>query len=254
MFDPKLAKKRTLSLAIATAQKRQVSLQDAPVAVSAFSSDQIQAFNFFNSQDISAQTPNLYMAPSGGGNPLSPQVYIRGQGQNAINITNDPSIGTYIDDIYVAKDSGSVIELVDIERIEVLKGPQGTLYGRNTTGGAIKIFSVRPDPSAGYTGWVTGNVGNYDMTRVQGAINIPVNETFALRYAGSYHDRGGYTETSYLDDLQQVVRKDETNDLETQYHRLNALWNSTDRLSFFASAYYVESEINGHLNRNLSGD
>src|SRR6056297_2285005 len=106
MFDPKLAKKRTLSLAIATAcgfigpavsaqgleevivtaQKRQVSLQDAPVAVSAFSSDQIQAFNFFNSQDISAQTPNLYMAPSGGGNPLSPQVYIRGQGQNAINI------------------------------------------------------------------------------------------------------------------------------------------------------------------------
>ena len=245
---------QALEEVLVTAQKRTVNLQDTPVAVSAFSGDQIQAFNMQSSQDIAAKTPNLYMAPSGGGLPLSQQVYIRGQGQNAINITNDPSIGTYIDDIYVSKDSGSLIELVDIERIEVLRGPQGTLYGRNTTGGAIKIFSVRPDPAAGYTGWVTANGGNYGKARVQGAINLPLSDTFALRYAGSYHERDGYTDTFYLDALGQPVRKENTNDLESQFHRLNAQWNATDDLSFFASGYYVDAKINGHLSRNLAGD
>ncbi len=239
---------------VVTAQKREVSAQDTPVAVSSFSSEDLRSFNLFDSRDISAKTPNLFMGPSGGGLPLSQQVYIRGQGQNGVNISTDPSIGTYIDGIYVAKDSGSLVELVDIERIEVLRGPQGTLYGRNTTGGAIKMFSVRPDPNAGVTGWIRGTGGDYGRIRTQGAVNIPLSPNFALRYSGAYHNRDGYTETSYLDARQQPARKQDTNDLDSQFHRINALWDASDRMTVFVSLYTVQTEINGHLNRNLAGD
>ncbi len=136
----------------------------------------------------------------------------------------------------------------------MLKGPQGTLYGRNTTGGAIKFHSVKPDPTGEFGGWVRANAGNYGKVRVQGAVNIPLSGTFALRYAGSYHDRDGYTTTYYLDGRQQLVAERESDDLEAHYHRLNALWEPADSVTVFASGYYVDAEINGHLNRNLSGD
>lgn len=251
--DGDAASSGSLPEVVVTAQKREGSLQSTPVSVTAISGQEMLKSGILDTMELDRLTPNLDVTRSGGGHPFSPQVGLRGQHQNALNITNDPSVGLYIDDIYVGKDVGSITDFFDVQRIEVLKGPQGTLYGRNTPGGAIKYISNRPDLS-GMSGLVRAGYGDYDDLKLQGMINIPMGGNAAIRYAGSYREHDGYTETTYYDPFLQPVRTEKTDDLTSQLHRFSFLTQPSENLSLLLVADYHDKKSNGYLSYNTAGE
>ncbi|MFC7047905.1 TonB-dependent receptor plug domain-containing protein, partial [Emcibacter nanhaiensis] len=124
-----------------TARKREEGLQSAPIAISAFTGDSLEYRGVTDVGEIAQFTPNLSFQnnPSFGGASNSAAIYIRGVGQKEFLPTVDPGVGLYVDGVYIARSVGGILDLIDVERVEVLKGPQGTLFGRNTIGGAISI-------------------------------------------------------------------------------------------------------------------
>ncbi len=134
---------------IVTARRREERLQEAPLAISALSGNALEQMNIRTSDNLDARIPNLSLSPSPGGAASTLVAYIRGIGEYAPNFTNDSSVGIYVDGVYHARMSGNLTELNDIERIEVLRGPQGTLFGRNTTGGALNIVTRAPADDPG---------------------------------------------------------------------------------------------------------
>lgn len=131
---------------VVTAQKRTENLQDTPIAVTAFNAQALANKNVEDISGIAAFTPNLQFdstAPLSGASSAA-IVFIRGVGKSGYQVTDDPGVGTYIDGVYVSSSVGGVLDVLDVERIEVLRGPQGTLFGRNTIGGAISVTTKRP--------------------------------------------------------------------------------------------------------------
>lgn len=133
---------------VVTAQKREESLQDTPISLAAFSGDQLDQFGIDDLGDITARTPNVDITPFPNSRS-SLVIFMRGVGNNDSQTTQDPAVGVYIDGVYVGRSVGLTSDVADLARIEVLRGPQGTLYGRNTTGGAINMISARPDEEFG---------------------------------------------------------------------------------------------------------
>ena len=174
----------SLEEVVVTARKREESLQDVPVAVSSFSADDLAAFNMSDTKELAAFTPSLFIETNSANNLSSAKTTIRGQVQTDSLSTVDPSVGWYIDDIYLARTTGTVASMFDLERVEVLKGPQGTLYGRNTTGGATKLITTKADPSAPLSGFATATLGNLGTKKYGGAVNLPiVEDMLAVRLA-----------------------------------------------------------------------
>lgn len=128
---------------VVTAQKRAESLQDTPISLAAFSSDQLEQFGVVNLGDITARAPNVDITPFPNSRS-SLIIFMRGVGNNDSQSTQDPAVGVYFDGVYVGRSVGLTKDVADLERVEVLRGPQGTLYGRNTTGGAINMISAKP--------------------------------------------------------------------------------------------------------------
>ncbi|MGI9229036.1 MAG: TonB-dependent receptor plug domain-containing protein, partial [Gammaproteobacteria bacterium] len=129
-----------------TARKREESLQDTPISVTAFTGDMLEQQQIDDLDGVASSTPNLefdYSSTFSGANAGS--VYMRGIGQIDFTLTTEPGVGIYLDGVYISQSIGSVLNLVDIDTVEVLRGPQGTLFGRNTIGGAINVRSKRPD-------------------------------------------------------------------------------------------------------------
>ncbi len=131
---------------VVTARKRSESLQDVPMAVSAFNSAQLQDAQVTGMEDLQRMTPNITLTETGGLQAGSIAVFVRGIGNDP---QFDQGVGIYVDDVYYNRATGSLLEVYDVERIEVLKGPQGNLYGRNTIGGAIKYISREPSEVRG---------------------------------------------------------------------------------------------------------
>src|SRR5690606_1401390 len=127
---------------VVTAQRRAQSLQDVPIAISAFQSGDLDAFDFTDPSAIAAQVPNLQV--SGAYNQSKPIFALRGISFKSFNATDSQAVGIYNDEVYIASRSGQLFQMFDLERVEVLRGPQGILYGRNTTGGAINFVSRKP--------------------------------------------------------------------------------------------------------------
>jgi len=150
----------TLDAVKVTARKREETLQDVPVAVTAFTPDVLDRLNISDLGDIGAQVPNLTLYAARGSTSTI-TAYIRGIGQSDPLWGVDPGVGVYIDDVYVARPQGALLDVVDVERIEVLRGPQGTLYGKNTIGGAIK-YITRGLPQD-TTGSASVTLGNYNQ-------------------------------------------------------------------------------------------
>jgi len=119
-------------------------------------------------------------------------LFIRGIGQADFILTADPGVGVYVDGVYVARSVGSLIDLVDVERVEVLRGPQGTLFGRNTVGGAISLTSKKPGDEFGGTVKVSG--GEMGLIETKGSLNVPVSDTFGFRLSGLYREQDGYVD------------------------------------------------------------
>jgi iron complex outermembrane receptor protein len=175
---------------IVTAQLREQNVQDVPLSISAVSGEQIEARSQTTLTDITAQMPSLMLQRNPAGQGNSVRVFIRGVGQSDQSPSVEPGVGTYIDDIYYGTVLGSAFDLSDIDRIEVLRGPQGTLSGMNTLGGAIKIYSRKPEGEGGYVEATIGNLGRVDV-KASADFTVVPDAVFA-RITGVTRNRDGH--------------------------------------------------------------
>lgn len=179
---------------IVTARRTSERLQDVPVAVTALSGDALVARSVDTLDQIARFTPSVRFdgaAALSGGN-YNATVFIRGIGQNDFAIFSDPGVGFYVDDVYYARSIGGVMDAVDISSVQVLRGPQGTLFGKNTIGGAVVISTTRPVMGT-FEGKIEAITGSFNRIDVRGAINVPiVDGKAALRLSGATFNRDGY--------------------------------------------------------------
>lgn len=180
-----------LSEIVVTAQFRELDLQDTPMSITAVNADQIQQRSITNVVDVAQAAPNVTMTEGGNGFGKTNQAFIRGIGQLDFSFAFEPKVGFYIDDVYYATTFGSVFELLDIDRVEIERGPQGTLNGRNSVGGAIRIFNKKPQGDN--SGYIQASYGSFDHYQIKGTIDVPiVKDAAALRLAASYNSRNGW--------------------------------------------------------------
>jgi len=172
-----------------TAQKRTENLQDTPISLMAFSSAELQQRGIANVADLANYVPDLHIMPFGSSSTTL-EVFIRGVGQVDSQVTEDPPVAVYLNGVYVARPVGLGTDLADIERIEVLRGPQGTLYGRNTTGGAINIITASPQDKLGGSELLT--FGNFGAVRSQSMFNAPVTDELSVRASLDWNRRDGW--------------------------------------------------------------
>lgn len=187
----------TLDSVKVTARKREETLQDVPVAVTAFTPETLDKLNIKDLGDLDAQVPNLTVYAARG-STSTVTAYIRGVGQADPLWGVDPGVGIYLDDVYIARPQGALLDVFDVERIEVLRGPQGTLYGKNTIGGAIKYIS-RGLPQE-TTGFASVTVGNYNQLDVKAALGGEIggkDSGLRGRVSVASMNRDGFGENTY---------------------------------------------------------
>jgi len=178
---------------VVTARKREESLQDTPISVTAVTASDMANRSLDDISSIAEFTANLEFSNSApiGGAGNAAIVFIRGIGQTDLIITTDPGVGIFLDGVYIGRTVGGVFDVMDFERIEVLRGPQGTLFGKNTIGGAISLISTRPGDEFGGHAEVT--VGSRNLIEVNGAVNLPiVSDKLMARASFSTADQDGY--------------------------------------------------------------
>ena len=179
----------TVQALIVTAQKREEDIQDVPIAISAFTQEDLTRSQVAGGPDLMTQVPNFTFTKT---NFSSYSIQIRGIGTQAISATTDAAVAVAFNNTPFIRNRFFEQEFYDLERVEVLRGPQGTLYGRNATAGVVNIISAKP--TFHYEAKLSGDVGNYDSTRVEGMINLPlVEDKVALRLAGAWTKRQGYS-------------------------------------------------------------
>ncbi|MBX7185326.1 MAG: TonB-dependent receptor, partial [Vicinamibacteria bacterium] len=172
-----------------TAQRVEESLQKVPVAVTAFDNRQIEIKQVTNLQQASYGTPNLWMEKNTGTSSGS-RAAIRGVGEDESFFTSDTPVGIYIDDIYIPRQTGAQFDLYELERLEVLRGPQGTLYGRNTSAGALRLVTKQPGNK--FRANAEGAFGSYQRTDARGSVNIPIGEKAGALISGLIKKHDGY--------------------------------------------------------------
>ena len=166
---------------IVSAQKREESIQDVPISIAAFSQESIEKFGINDLKGLASKVPNVVINEFTGSSTTA-RLFIRGVGQNDVQVTQDPSVALYMDGVYIGSSVGTAFETADIQRIEVLRGPQGTLYGRNATGGAINIITNQADPG-GIAFKQTLTAGNWDLFRSRTMLNVPLTDKTAIKLA-----------------------------------------------------------------------
>ncbi|WP_043113611.1 TonB-dependent receptor [Solimonas soli] len=179
---------------IVTAQKKAESIQNTPISMSAFNEQMLQERGIDGVDKLQGNVPGLSVEPFPTSNSTL-RMFIRGVGLSDAQVTQDPAVGVYVDGVYVARSSGLALEVADLQRIEVLKGPQGTLYGRNTTGGAINLITKKPDPSAFWTQF-SGSAGDRALLSGKGTINVPLAGDAAVKLGVLAKHRDGTMENT----------------------------------------------------------
>lgn len=183
---------------VVTARRREERLQDTPVAISPFSAETLEVRQVQQTQDLERIAPSLQFKPAGqlSGNTAASVVFIRGVGQLDPTAAVDPGVGIYIDEVYVGRAVGGLIDFGDIEGVEILRGPQGTLFGRNTIGGAILVRTRAPEfgASGGKVSLRTGEDGLADGFV---AVNVPLGDKAAARFSGGFRQRDGYVTRAF---------------------------------------------------------
>lgn len=223
---------------LVTARRREESLQDTPVAISAFSSEMLQERQITQTQDLERITPSLQFKPAGqlSGNSASSVVFIRGVGQVDPTAAVDPGVGVYLDEVYLGRAVGGAIDFGDIAGVEVLRGPQGTLFGRNTIGGAILVRTQQPKLGE-FSGRARVRAGSENLIEGFGVINVPVGDTVAARVSGGFRKRDGY-----------VIRAVDGLDLGNENRfslAASLLWEPSSDFDLFLRADYSKQDENG---------
>jgi iron complex outermembrane receptor protein len=209
---------------IVTAQKREQSLQDVSIAISAFDSSQLTELGLTNLEQLPTVIPNVELSDARGAG--QPTWVIRGAGLADFNANNTPVSAIFYDEVYMTSNALGGIGLFDVNRVEVLKGPQGGLYGRNATGGAIRILSERPDLTE-MSGFVRASYGEWDRWGVEGAIGGPIIENKLAYRIAAYTDQDGGWQDSLA-----TPGDDEHGDRDFQAVRGQLLFTPSDELEF----------------------
>ena len=219
---------------IVTAQKREQSMQDVPFSVSAISGKTLRDSGVVDIMDLQTITPSL-MTPSTGSPGQGASFRLRGFGSPPFNLGIEPAVATFVDGVYRSRSGVAVSDLVDIARVEVLKGPQGTLFGKNTTAGVVHVITNRPNLEQ-TEGFVEGSYGEYDRVRAKAMTNLPVTDNSAVRVSGSWGDGDGYFDNNF--------GPDDSNDLDRWNVQGQWLYVPSDDLEINLSASYSDiSEI-----------
>ena len=221
---------QVLEEVIVTAQKREESMQDIGVSVTAFSGDMVRQLGLTNSTDIAAQTPGLNIGtPVGEGN--NPSITLRGVGLNDFNDNNEGPVALYKDEVYLGNMAGQTFQLFDVERIEVLRGPQGTLYGRNATGGLVHYISKMPTDELDLALDLT--VADENQVKFAGAVGGPLGESVQARVAVATNQHDGYVTNRIGED---------TNEADSLAFRGLLNWDITDSASLLLNVHWGESD------------
>jgi iron complex outermembrane receptor protein len=231
------AEAETLEAIVVTARRREESLQDTPVAVTALSAEALQRQQIISTTDLDKVAPNLQFHSYGTltGNNSAAQVFVRGIGQTDATAAVDPGVGIYIDDVYMGRSVGGAMDFRDIASVQILRGPQGTLFGRNTIGGAVLLTTNAPGDDAGNS--VRVGVGSDSLYELYGAFDIPLSDTWSARMSLGGRQREGY-----------VTRSFDGEDLgdENMYTgQLAVRWKPSDALEFTLRADYTNEDENG---------
>jgi len=229
----------TIEEIIVTAQKREENLQETPVSVTPFTSGNLEDRGFTDLMMIADATPNMQFlaggAATGGSNEAL--VYLRGIGQSNPSIIFDSGVGIYLDGVYLARSQGGVLDLFDIERIEVLRGPQGTIFGKNTVGGAVNVITRKPTGELG--GELQATFGNYDRWDLDALVNFPVIEdTLFAKASFSTRNRDGYVD--------RVLTGERDNDEDRKTFRGGLLWLPSDSVNAYLTFDYLRERARGN--------
>ena len=222
---------------VVTAQRRSESAQSVPIAVSAFSADLLSQRGIATPLQLIQYVPNLFGSNNTGLGSAN-AYYIRGLGNTETIATFDPPVGTYVDDIYMSRQNGNNFAFFDIDRIEVLRGPQGTLFGRNTTGGAVNVVMKKPADTLG--GYVEVAYGAYDKKLIRGSIDIPFNEFIQAKVSGYFQDDDGY--------VRNTTTGEKLNDSDLAGLRGAVQFKFTDTLTWNVAASYMRNDGENMIN------
>jgi iron complex outermembrane recepter protein len=174
---------------VVTAQRREESLQDVPIAITAFTTEELERRNISSALDLVQYVPN-FVGHNNTGLATANAYYIRGVGDTESLASKDPPVGTYVDDLFFSRQSANNFSFFDVERVEVLRGPQGTLFGRNTTGGAINVIVRKPQDRVG--GFAEIGYGSFDQVTARASVDLPITSTVLTKISGYYSDDNGY--------------------------------------------------------------
>jgi iron complex outermembrane receptor protein len=217
---------------VVTAQRREESLQDVPLAITAFTEEDLERSAAVGIQDVAARAPGVTLTQFNIGEP---QLYIRGVGTTSDSAASDPSIGISIDEVSIGRTGASALAFLDVNRVEVLRGPQGTLYGRNASGGALNVYTNRPVFENG--GHISVRAGSFDMYGAEGVYNAALGDNSALRFAAQYNTNEGYAEYAPTG---QGLEGGTQWGARAQYLTEMGDW------SFLAGVDYSDEDMNGH--------
>jgi iron complex outermembrane receptor protein len=212
---------------IVTARRTEETLQRVPAAVSAFNERALERIQAQDTTGLQGAVPNLNIA-QGRGSSNATNIYIRGVGQPDALQTFDPAVGVYVDGVYFSRIRGTQLDLLDLQRVEVLRGPQGTLYGKNTIGGALSLVSRRPGQD--FRGSASLSLGTYDYGEIRLSASGPVSDTVAAGFAVLHSQRDGFVEDAILDR--------DYNDKNTQAVRGTLAFTPSDRVRIDLAADY----------------
>lgn len=217
-LSPAALSQGMLEEVIVTASKRQQTLQEVPIAVSVVTAESIEQSQVLDIKDLQTLVPSLRVTQLQGS--AQTNFIIRGFGNGANNAGIEPSVGVFIDGVYRARVGSALADLPKVERIEVLRGPQSTLFGKNASAGVINVVTAKPDMDQ-FSGSIGATLGNYNQTLVRGDVTGPLSDTVAYSAYASVNQRDGY-----FDNLANGV---EYNDLDRWSARAQLLWNPSDK-------------------------
>ena len=224
--------------------KQDANLQDVPSSITAFSGDKLEALSVVNVQDVGAQTPGFLIrqAPS---NASAVALGLRGQVQNDVLATVDPSVGTYVDGVYWARAYGLNSDILDVSSVQILKGPQGTLFGRNTSAGALVIQTNNPDPYD-FSGSIDARYGRFDERAVTAVLNAPLIEgKLAIRGAFTMNKRDGYVKGYDVTTAGFPLTGETYNNRDILQGRLKVLIKPLEDIEILLSGEVYDSDSKG---------
>lgn len=223
-----------------TSNRRTKSLNEVPMAVTALGSMTIERANVLDIEDVAGMTPGFSISTY---NPVTPQPYIRGVGTNSSSVGDDASVGVFIDDVYAGRAGGFRSDMFDIQRVEVLRGPQGSLYGRNVAGGAISV--ITKDPTEFFEGKLKGTLGSYNLMELQGMVSGPVADDVNGRFAGSIRQRDGWVDN--------VNTGSEVRNQDNKSFRGKLDFNLSRKADLMLIADYAKDNLDGPGVRSVDG-